>query len=443
MSLSSMTTASQAAPSLRLEGYGVSFGDRVVLSSIDLEVVGGGTCVLMGPAGTGKSTLLRSLAGFNESNPGFRSWGRAWINGAPLDADNRPALIAQSARLVMADVLSNLMHEHPDRGTLSPVQQRSIARLTLQRAGMEALAERLDAPMLQLSLLDQRRIALLRLLAGGPPAIFLDEPTTALEPAEAELLLEHIRTETARHRELLSIVVLHNQQQAKAIGREVALLASGEIQEHAATGQFFAHPASEAARQFVRTGSCSTLPPPGEPGPRPVNDERGPLRARANAASQAHGPTGFLWLWRGMLAGTPMPGVVQEIDYDMNALQRVGVTILVTLTETPLPREALDTCSIGNLWFPIPDMEAPDPEDAGDLCDRIIELVDAGEVLAVHCLAGLGRTGTILACCLIRSGHSAEQALEAVRAIQPRWVQSPRQEQFLEEFARHCAMQNG
>ncbi|MBL8474298.1 MAG: dual specificity protein phosphatase family protein [Rhodocyclaceae bacterium] len=147
------------------------------------------------------------------------------------------------------------------------------------------------------------------------------------------------------------------------------------------------------------------------------------------------GPRGFLWLSNGRLAGTPMPGVVHDLDYDLRLLRRVGVDVLLTLTETPLDTATLRKFGIAARGFPIPDMHAPSTAQALQICTTLDELIGAGRVEAVHCLAGLGRTGTVLACYLIREGREALDALERVRDIEPRWVQSERQLKFLQAFA--------
>jgi atypical dual specificity phosphatase len=88
---------------------------------------------------------------------------------------------------------------------------------------------------------------------------------------------------------------------------------------------------------------------------------------------------------------------------------------------------------------PMPDMGAPGIEQAIELCQTLDRLIAEREVVAVHCRAGLGRTGTVLASYLIWEGASALEALDAVRRIEPRWVQSDTQAAFLEEFAHHLA----
>jgi atypical dual specificity phosphatase len=86
------------------------------------------------------------------------------------------------------------------------------------------------------------------------------------------------------------------------------------------------------------------------------------------------------------------------------------------------------------VFFPIDDMGSPNIEDAKKLCYRISRLLQKDEVVAMHCKAGLGRTGTMLAAMLIWDGLSALEALESTRRIEPRWVQSDDQIVFLEEF---------
>jgi len=68
-------------PILVANGYGVSFGTRVILADLNFEVPANGITVLMGPVGTGKSTVLRSMAGLNNPSSLFRQWGRVEYRG--------------------------------------------------------------------------------------------------------------------------------------------------------------------------------------------------------------------------------------------------------------------------------------------------------------------------------------------------------------------------
>src|SRR5690606_32154863 len=109
----------------------------------------------------------------------------------------------------------------------------------------------------------------------------------------------------------------------------------------------------------------------------------------AIAVSEALGPRGFAWLLPGRLAGTPRPGVVGDVDYDLTALRRVGVSALVSLTRQPLAAQDLERANLRAHWYPIPDMGAPTLDQAMEICRCIDRLLGDGEAVAVHCRAGL------------------------------------------------------
>ena len=421
-------------PILTLSGFGVAFGDKTILSNVSMDIPDREITVLFGPGGAGKSTLLRTLAGFNDSNPNMRIWGGANYMGSPLESGERPMLAAQNARMVMASVLENIVQDLPDRRMLSPMQQRHRAIELLESAGLEDVVDHIDEPAIHLTRAQQRHLAAMRLAATGARLLLLDEPTTGLNDQEAERILNYIASES-EHRSVL--VALHNQLHAARLGGRMVLLAGGVVQEAAKTEDFLRSPVSEAGRTFVRTGSCSVASPDADPetlAPEVAPPPPLPVEAQTYA-SNSFGPRGFLWLKTGKLAGTPRPGIVQDIAYDLQALKRVGITTLITLTETPPDRDAYEEYGIKSIWSPFRDMSAPSITQAAGLCKLIKKLCDDGDRVAVHCRAGLGRTGTILACTLIWEGMDALEALESVRKIQPRWVQSDAQVEFLEKFA--------
>ncbi|NMT62304.1 phosphatase domain-containing putative toxin [Marinobacter orientalis] len=419
---------------LSLVGFGVAFREKTVLASIDLEVPDRQITILLGPSGTGKSTLLRTLAGFNDPNPNLRTWGSVNYAGAPLGDGERPVLAAQNARMVMASILENIIQDLPERRSLSPIQQRHLAQRLLENAGLQELVERIDEPVIHLDLAQQRHLATMRLAATGARLILLDEPTTGLNDQEAGRLLDYIAAEGQRRSILIA---LHNLSHASILGGRMVLIAGGTVHETAETCDFLGHPVSDAGRSFVKSGSCAVAAPdadpetlaPETPAPPPLPEEA------LSYVSDSFGPRGFLWLKKGKLAGTPRPGIVQDLEYDLRALKRVGITTLITLTETKPDTEALAEYGIENIWSPFRDMAAPSITQAAGLCKMIQRLCDEGGVVAVHCRAGLGRTGTILACCLIWEGMAALDSLETVRRTEPRWVQSEAQVEFLEKFA--------
>ncbi len=142
----------------------------------------------------------------------------------------------------------------------------------------------------------------------------------------------------------------------------------------------------------------------------------------------------FKWVLPGQLAGCAKPGVWTSIERDMGLLQQLGIRLVVTLTETPLdpPPTAF---GLRSLHFPIPDMGVPQPGEALRVCREIVHSISQGEPVAIHCKAGLGRTGTLLACTLVVLGSSAVEAVRAVRTVCPQYIQSDEQERFVGELA--------
>lgn len=420
---------------LSLRDYGVAFGDRVVLNAVNLELDGPGVLVAMGPMATGKSTLLRTIAGINHAVPSFRTWGEAEFMGAPLGVERAPALVSQNARLMLSSVLENIISDLPERSQLTPLAKREVASRLLVESGLESLVPSMDRSVVELPLYMQRHLAIARTAASNPLLLCVDEPTANLNWEESLPLLRFLK-EQGKKRGVL--VVSHNQQDALELGGHTALLAGGAVQACAPTGEFFRNPASPLAEDFVRTGSC-VMPSPGAR-PEDVDESMLPMLkalpdVARNYVRESLGPRGFLWLKKGMLAGTPRPGIVQDIDYDLEALKRVGLTVLVSLTTKPVDPALLERYGIQGVWMPIKDMHAPSEEEAERMCNRVSELIEDGHVVAYHCRAGLGRTGTMLAAHLVMEGKSAVQALEMVRRIEQRWVQSNEQERFLERFS--------
>jgi protein-tyrosine phosphatase len=136
------------------------------------------------------------------------------------------------------------------------------------------------------------------------------------------------------------------------------------------------------------------------------------------------------------------------IQDDLTCLERAcGAAVLVTLLE----REEMARIGLADLldrarrsgfeclWFPIPDGTAPlDLEATALLVARILERLAAGRTVIVHCLGGVGRSGTIAACALVGAGREPGRALELVRAARAAAATAPGQEDFVYEFARAC-----
>lgn len=124
------------------------------------------------------------------------------------------------------------------------------------------------------------------------------------------------------------------------------------------------------------------------------------------------------------------------LDDDLAWLAAHGIAAILSLTETPLTTGAIEQYGMEALHLPVDDLTAPTPEQL-DLALAFIDRQRAqGRKVAVHCLMGQGRTGTVLAAYLVRGGATVEAALRELRAVCPGAVGSPGQERALHAFER-------
>ncbi|MDP9470276.1 MAG: dual specificity protein phosphatase family protein [Chloroflexota bacterium] len=153
---------------------------------------------------------------------------------------------------------------------------------------------------------------------------------------------------------------------------------------------------------------------------------------------------GFYWLIEGALAGCSRPGyrhmvagssVEAALDEDLGWLKRQGIEAVLSLTETPLVVGALERHGLAGLHLPVDDLTAPTPAQLAAALAFIDRHRALGQRVAVHCLVGQGRTGTVLAAYLIRGGLTPAEALRELRMVCPGAVENPVQERALEEFA--------
>ncbi len=151
----------------------------------------------------------------------------------------------------------------------------------------------------------------------------------------------------------------------------------------------------------------------------------------------------FYWFDDGRLAGCSRPGArpgrtgtPEDVREDLNTLASHGISAVLSLTETALPDDAIAAAGLISLHLPVTDFAAPGPAQF----DRALRFIDehqaAGGAVAVHCLAGQGRTGSILAATRIRAGATAAEAIAQVREVCPGAVESVEQTAALEVFAR-------
>jgi len=140
----------------------------------------------------------------------------------------------------------------------------------------------------------------------------------------------------------------------------------------------------------------------------------------------------FSWVLPGRLAGMAQPGAFRDLDEDLADLAAAGVTLVITLTEAPLPIAALARHGLCGLHLPVEDYAAPSHAQLAEIARRL----GSGEgPIAVHCFAGQGRTGTALAACLAAEGLAPADAIARIRALRPGSIETFDQERAVADFA--------
>ncbi len=151
-------------------------------------------------------------------------------------------------------------------------------------------------------------------------------------------------------------------------------------------------------------------------------------------------PTNFSWVEEGKLAGSGLPVNEEEFKW----LIQKGIRSIISVREVPLPSKWLDGSNIDYLHLMVEDYGAPSMEVMDEAVDYIDKKISSGKPVLVHCAAGKGRTGAVLAAYLIKKENlTAEKAIEKIRLMRPGSVQSLTQETALSMYEKYVNLKKG
>lgn len=236
---------------IKVDNISKTFAHTHALRGVSLEVHKGEIVSLIGPSGSGKSTLLRCIHGLERPEKGKIYLEGEWMN--PNDEEkfrqqrNKMGFVFQHFNLFPnMSVIENCTLAQIEVLQRSQEEADAIAMQYLNRVG---LAEKRDEYPNKLSGGQKQRVAIARALCMHPEIMLFDEPTSALDPEMIKEVLE-VMTDLAKEG-MTMIVVTHEMGFAKEVGNRVAFLDAGKIIEDAPSKQFFEHPQSDRAKDFL------------------------------------------------------------------------------------------------------------------------------------------------------------------------------------------------
>ena len=248
--MSQEQAAEKNVPVIELRHVDKHYGDLHVLRDVSLSVARGEVVVIIGPSGSGKSTLCRTINRLETIDS-----GEILIEGEPLPQEGLE-LARMRSELGMVFQQFNLFAHMSilDNVTLGPREVLGQPKEEAEKYALELLArvgvaEQAHKVPAQLSGGQQQRAAIARSLAMRPKAMLFDEPTSALDPEMINEVLD-VMVELARGG-MTMIVVTHEMGFARRVADRVVFMADGQIVEEGAPDDFFDHPRSQRARDFL------------------------------------------------------------------------------------------------------------------------------------------------------------------------------------------------
>lgn len=237
-------------PIIQIKGLHKSYGELEVIKGIDLEVVKGEVLVIIGPSGTGKSTLLRCINLLSSPDK-----GQIWVDGDEVTAPHTDInKIRAKVGMVFQDfnlfthmtALDNVLIGPSKVKGMSKEDARELAFFELERVG---LVEKADAYPGQLSGGQKQRVAIARALAMSPKVMLFDEPTSALDPELIGEVLEVMKKLAREHMTML--VVTHEMGFAKEVSNRILFMEDGRIVEEGTPQQLFYNPREQRTKEFL------------------------------------------------------------------------------------------------------------------------------------------------------------------------------------------------
>ncbi len=234
------------------------YGDKIALSKINMDIRPNLVTALIGPSGCGKSTFLRCLNRMNDTIAGARVEGQILLDGQNIygpDVDvvelrQRVGMVFQKPNPFPQSIYDNVAFGPRVLGIAGKKAEldATIEKSLIAAALWKDVKDNLDQDAMGLSLGQQQRLCIARVLAVEPEVILMDKSTSALDPI-ATLKIEELIAELKQNYTI--VIVTHNMQQAARVSDKTGLFWLGELVEFSPTSELFIHPKAELTEAYI------------------------------------------------------------------------------------------------------------------------------------------------------------------------------------------------
>jgi len=230
---------------------------KIRVENVTLDVSPNAITVFFGPAGGGKTTLLRLINRLNDLVEGTQMSGRILLNGQDINAPGTdvPRLRRQVGMVfalplpIPGTIRENVAYGPRLAGERDRLRLEEIVRRSLTQAALwDEVQDRLDSPAMSLSGGQQQRMCIARSLALKPEVLLLDEPTSGLDPISTARVEESL---FELKKDYTIIIVPHNIQQAARVADHAAFFLMGELVEYRAGKELFTAPRDRRTEDYV------------------------------------------------------------------------------------------------------------------------------------------------------------------------------------------------